>query len=440
MIKKQNVSAKEIFVIGLMLFALFFGAGNLIFPPLLGQQAGTNVWIAIFGFLVTGVGLPLLAVIAVARSGGDLQTLASRVHPVFGLIFSVTMFLAIGPFFGIPRTGTVAYEIGIIPFLSENIQNNSWPLIIYTVIFFSLTALLALNPSKIVDRIGKILTPILIIVLALLVWKNFLTPMGSFQEPTGAYVDFPFFKGFIDGYLTMDTIAALVFGIVIFYSIREKGVIEVKQQIKICVYAGLIAAAGLVAVYLSLAFIGATSTEAIGLKENGGAILSASAAHLYGSLGAVILGLAITFACLTTSIGLVSSCATYFSKLVKPISYRAFVIVLSLFSMMIANVGLTELIAISEPVLMMIYPLGIVLILLSFLDPIFKGKRSVYVGALIPTGIISIVDGLSITKIDLSLVIDIFSLLPLFEEKIGWLLPAIIGGIIGLILDFIFRK
>ena len=440
MIKKQNVSVKEIFAIGLMLFALFFGAGNLIFPPLLGQQAGTNVWIAIFGFLVTGVGLPLLAVIAVARSGGDLQTLASRVHPVFGLIFSVTMFLAIGPFFGIPRTGTVAYEIGIIPFLSENIQNNSWPLIIYTVIFYSLTALLALNPSKLVDRIGKILTPILIIVLALLVSKNFLTPMGSLQEPTKAYVDFPFFKGFIDGYLTMDTIAALVFGIVIIYSIREKGIIDVKQQIKTCVYAGLIAAAGLVAVYLSLAFIGATSTEAIGLKENGGAILSASVAHLYGSLGAIILGLTITFACLTTSIGLVSACATYFSKLVKPISYRAFVIVLSLFSMMIANVGLTELIAISEPVLMMIYPLGIVLILLSFLDPIFKGKRAVYVGALIPTGIISIVDGLSITKIDLSLVIDIFSLLPLFEEKIGWLLPAIIGGIIGLILDFIFRK
>jgi branched-chain amino acid:cation transporter, LIVCS family len=432
--KEKALSFNLIFTVGLMLFALFLGAGNMIFPPFLGQQAGENIWTGIFGFLITGVGLPLLGIIAIAKTGGDLQTLANRVNPVYGVIFTVIMYLAIGPFFGIPRTGTVAYEIGITPFLGDDVSKYGLPLFIYTIIFFGLTIWLAMNPAKLVDRIGKVLTPALLIILTTLVIKSIVSPMGNFQEPSGAYIDGPFFKGFLEGYLTMDTIAALVFGIVVINSVREKGITSTASITKACILAGIIAAAGLALVYLSLGFIGATSTEAIGLKDNGGAILAGSADYLFGQIGAIILGLAITFACLTTSIGLVSACAQYFSK-IMPVSYRVLVIVISIFSMIIANIGLTQLISVSLPVLIVIYPLAIVLILLSFMHNWFNGYSGVYIGALVPTFIISFIDGLKTAGMELSGLSDILSILPLFNQGIGWLLPASAGAIIGFLLS-----
>ncbi|MGG3738164.1 branched-chain amino acid transport system II carrier protein [Aeribacillus pallidus] len=437
---KKALSGNEMVAIGLMLFALFLGAGNMIFPPFLGQQAGTNVWTGIVGFLFTGVGLPLLGVIAIAKTGGDLQTLASRVSPLFGIVFTLVMYLAIGPFFGIPRTGTVAYEIGVTPFLPDSMDKYGVPLFIYTIIFFTVTAWLSMNPSKLVDRIGKLLTPALLIILAILVVKSLITPMGTPQVPQGDYIDGPFFKGFIEGYLTMDTIAALVFGIVVISAIKDKGIEDQSTIAKVCMYAGVIAAIGLSLVYLSLSYIGATSTEAIGVQQNGGSILSQAAAHLFGSSGAIILGLAITFACITTSVGLVSSCAQYFSKLLPNVSYRTFVIILSAFSMIVANVGLTQLITISLPVLIIIYPLAIVLILLSFIHQWFNGYSAVYLGALIPTFIVSLLDGLQIAGLDVSALTNIFAILPLFEQGIGWLVPAITGAFMGWLIVSINGK
>ncbi|RLQ97926.1 branched-chain amino acid transport system II carrier protein [Falsibacillus albus] len=431
---KKALSSREIMTIGLMLFALFLGAGNMIFPPFLGQQAGQNVWVGISGFLITGVGLPLLGVIAIARTGGDLQTLSSRVHPLFGLIFTTVMYLAIGPFFGIPRTGTVSFEIGVMPFLPTDIAANGWPLFIFSLIFFALTAWLSMNPSKLVDRIGKFLTPALIIILAVLVIKSFITPMGKPMLPQGPYKNGPFFKGFIDGYLTMDTIAALVFGIVVISSVKEKGITNKSVLTRTCITAGLIAAAGLALVYLSLAFIGATSTSAIGSQDNGGALLSAAASYLYGAGGTIILGLAITFACITTSVGLVSSCAKFFTKIVPSISYSKYVIIFSVFSMIISNIGLTQLINVSLPVLIVVYPLAIVLIILSFLHNKFHGYRAVYIGALIPTGVVSLIDGLKTAHVDVSSITEALSGLPLFNEGIGWIIPALAGAIVGYII------
>jgi branched-chain amino acid:cation transporter, LIVCS family len=430
---EKALSSGGILTIGLMLFALFLGAGNMIFPPFLGQQAGDQVWTGILGFLITGVGLPLLGVIAIARSGGDLQTLASRVHPLFGLIFTIIMYLAIGPFFGIPRTGTVAYEIGVIPFLSEDASKYGIPLLIYTIIFFSITAWLAMNPSKLVDRIGKVLTPALIIIMTILAVKSIVTPMGTLGEPNPAYQDGALFKGFIEGYLTMDTIAALVFGIVVINAIKGRGITSKANITKVTIIAGFIAAAGLALVYLSLSYIGATSTESIGVKANGGAILSASANYLFGSAGAIILALAITFACLTTSIGLVSACAQYFSKIL-PISYAKLVIILSAFSMVIANIGLTQLIAVSLPVLIIIYPLAIVLIMLSFMHNWFNGDSLVYAGALVPTAIISAIDGLKTAGMDVTSISEALSFLPFYTQGIGWIVPALAGAVIGFII------
>lgn len=429
----KTIPAKTTLAIGLMLFALFFGAGNMIFPPALGQAAGTNLWPAIIGFLITGVGLPLLGITAIAISGGTLEDLAGRVHPRFGIIFTTIVYLAIGPFLAIPRTGTVSFEIGVTPFLSSELSQSGLPLFIYSIVYFGITFWLALNPSKLVDRIGKVLTPALLLIVAILVAKVFINPMGAISAPTDAYQNAPFFKGFVEGYLTMDAIAALVFGIVVITAITDLGITDKKVIAMTTIKAGIVAALGLMLVYLALAYLGATSTI---VAENGGQILAGSATYYYKSIGSTILALAITFACITTSVGLVSSCSEYFEKLWPKFSYRSYAIIFSAFSMIIANVGLTQLIAISVPVLVIVYPIAITLVVLAFLNRYINSSRFVYTGAVLGAGLISIMDGLVAAGIVGEKVKEILdSVIPLYSVGVGWIIPAIIGAIIGYFIE-----
>jgi LIVCS family branched-chain amino acid:cation transporter len=433
--KSQNsLTIGENIVVGLMLFALFLGAGNIIFPPLLGQLSGDHLVISIIGFLITGVGLPLIAVIAVAKSGGDLQSIASRVHPLFGIIFTVVVYLVIGPLFAIPRTATVSYEIGVLPFLSDSISAEKWPLIVFSILFFIVTVLFALNPTKLVDRIGKILTPILIAVISLLAIKSFITPMGNIGSPIGTYKKTPFFESFLQGYLTMDVLAALVFGIVVIQALKDKNITDSKVLVKATIRAGVIAAIGLSIVYISLSYIGATSIDAIGVQDNGGSILALSSNVLFGSFGSIILAMTIAFACLTTSIGLVAAASQFFEKLVPSISYRMFVFIFSGISAVFANVGLTQLINFSVPVLLALYPLAIVLMFLSFVDRSFDRAPVVYIFALSFTSFISIFDGLKAASITFPFVENALIHLPFYSQGIGWLLPGFIGAAIGLLI------
>jgi branched-chain amino acid:cation transporter, LIVCS family len=434
--KKEALTRKETLAIGLMLFALFFGAGNMIFPPSLGQQAGVNTWSATVGFLITGVGLPLLGIIATSKTNGDFTKIANRVHPIFGIFFTIVLYLAIGPFFGIPRTDTVAFEIGVTPFLSDSALASNVPLMIYTIIFFGITLFLSLNPTKIVDRIGKVLTPLLLTVLAILVLKSLLTPMGEFQLPQPRYESASFVAGFVDGYLTMDAIAALVFGIVVISSIREKGIVNSQKLSAICIKAGFIAAIGLILVYVSLAYIGASSVESIGMQANGGAILTAVARELFGGFGTIILGLAITFACLTTSIGLISACSSFFNRIFPKLSYKGFVIVLTIFSAVIANVGLTQLISISVPILTFIYPIAISLIVLSLVASALRFGREVYVLAVVTSSFFSLFDGLNAANLKIASIDKLFTnYLPLYSDGMGWLIPTLIACIIGYMIS-----
>ncbi len=423
-----------------MLFALFLGAGNIIFPPLLGQMAGAELWISMVGFLITGVGLPLIAVLAIAHSGGSLQTIASRVNPTFGIIFTFVIYMAIGPFFGIPRTATVSYEIGIVPFLPTSIASMGWPLGLFTIIFFTITLALALNPAKLVDRIGKILTPILFLVIGSLAVKSIVSPMGTIGQAQGDYVTSPFFRSFVEGYLTMDVIAALVFGIVVINALKAEGVTERPAIMKAMIIAGVIAATGLALVYISLGYIGATSVNVIGLQDNGGAVLALASTVLFGSFGTTILALTIIFACLTTSIGLVSACAQFFVQLLPQYSYKTFVFIFAGFSALVANIGLTQLISFSVPVLLMVYPLAIVLMLMSFIDKWFDRQPIVYILALVATTFVSIFDGLRGAGIDVKPVTSLLSHLPLYEQQIGWLVPAIVGALIGVLLSRLFKR
>lgn len=427
----QKAPLSFIIVTGLMLFALFFGAGNLIFPAMLGQSAGTNLWSASLGFIITGVGLPFITILAFGFSGkNDVQSLASRAHPLFGIIFTVVLYLSLGPLFALPRTGSVSYEIGIKPFLSNDV--GFLPLLIFTIIYFGIACLLSINPSKMLDIVGKILTPLLLIFIGILIVVAIINPMGEIQSPSADYSDNSFFKGFKEGYLTMDTLAGFAFGIIVINAIKDKGITSRKEVLGFCMKAGLIAATLLVIVYASITYVGATSVEKLGQLGNGGDVLAQASNHFFGSAGAVLLGLIVIAACLTTSIGLITACATYFNKILPAVSYKSYVVIFSVFSAAVANVGLTKLISITVPVLTALYPVAIVLIVLTFFHSFFKGKSEVYLGSLLLTAIISIMDGIVASGIKMESVSDLFTqYLPLYSVGVGWVIPAIIGGVLG---------
>lgn len=425
------------FAIGVMLFALFFGAGNLIFPAQLGQYAGTNLWPALIGFLITGVGLPLIGILAMGFSGSsNLQELASRVHPVYAVIFTVMLYLTIGPFFAIPRTGTVAFEIGIVgmvPSLSGSAA--SIVLFIFTLLFFVVTLWFSLNPAKIVDRVGKLLAPGIIILLFALLIFALIQPMGAFGVPQDAYADGPLIKGFLEGYNTMDALASLVFGIIVINAVKAFNITSNREVLSATVKSGLVATIFLGLIYIGIAYLGATSVEQFGLFETGGPVLSSASSFYFGQFGAAILAVIIILACLTTSIGLITACGEYFHTLFPKISYKKFAAFFSLISFIIANFGLANIINYSIPVLMFLYPLAIVLMLLTFLSPLFNHSRMVYVATIAVTFMISIVDGAK-TLCD-SLGLDYFfwlkpvvsfyqHSLPLYNEGLGWLLPVVI--------------
>ncbi|WP_010677338.1 branched-chain amino acid transport system II carrier protein [Bacillus timonensis] len=427
----------NIVAVGFMLFALFFGAGNLIFPVQLGQLAGGNVFSANAGFIITGVGLPVLGILALAFSGkSDLESLAGRVNPIYGIFFTVALYLTIGPLFAIPRTNTVAYEIGIVPFL-EN-QSNYLPLLLFTIVFFGVTLYFSLKSSKIVDIVGKLLTPILLVVIAILIIAAFVNPIGAIQEPTETYLTNSFFKGFQEGYNTMDALAAFVFGIIIINIMKERGARTKKEIMVSTGKVALVAGVLLAVIYSSLAFLGATSVEGLGFLDNGGSILAASSQHFFGWYGKVILAVIVVAACLTTSIGLITSCAAYFSKLIPALSYKQWAVIFTLFSAVISNFGLSSIINFSIPVLVALYPLAISLMALTFLHPLFKGRKEVYQMSTFFTFIFSINDGLNAAGVKIAAINELFtSILPLYSVGLGWVVPAIVGGIIGFVISII---
>lgn len=299
----MKLSFSSYAAVGVMLFALFFGAGNLIFPASLGQNAGENLWPAAIGFLITGVGLPLLGIIAMSFSGSrNLQELAARVHPLYGVFFTSLLYLTIGPFFASPRTGTVAFEIGISSFVSESSQQLA--LFIFTLLFFLVVLFFSLKPGQLVDTIGKMLAPGLVSLIAILLVTAFVNPMGEFQSPQESYSDGAFLTGFLEGYNTMDALSSLVFGIIVINAIYAMGVTSKKDILRTTIKAGSIAILLLGTMYVGIAYLGAISTQVLPIFDNGGPVLSGAASHYYGTFGSVLLAIAIILACLTTAIGL----------------------------------------------------------------------------------------------------------------------------------------
>lgn len=423
--------SNEFIAIGLMLFALFFGAGNLIFPVFMGQNAGINTIEASIGFLITGVGLPLLGILAVCYSGQNLRDLASRVSPIYGLVFSIALYLTIGPFFAIPRTATVSYEIAVAQFIPSDLQ--TYALYAFAFIFFLISWYLAVSPSKLVDRVGKYITPFLLVFLFILIVTSFIYPMGSWQLPTQDY-DLPtkaFGQALADGYNTMDALASLIFGVLVVQSIRMYGTKTEKEVAMSAFKSGLISTFFMAIIYTSLCYIGANSVSVIGLQENGAPVLVKVSAYYFGSVGAILLGLIVILACLTTSIGLIASCAAYFNLLYPKISHKNWATIFAAVSFCVALFGLTAIISGAIPVLMCLYPLTISLILLTFLNNTFNGAKCVYVWATLLTLIPSLYDAFAVIGINMGVIDTFMSSLPLATYNMGWISFFIVGFVIG---------
>lgn len=431
----KNLSKKDLVLVSLMLFSLFFGAGNLIFPPFLGQAAGSATWIAMSGFFITAVGFPVLGVIAVAKSGG-LYLLAKRVHPVFAAVFTVLIYLSIGPGLGIPRAGSLPFEMAVAPYLPENVS-TTLALFLFTLVFFSVAYWLSLSPAKLVDRMGKVLTPALLVLILVIFIASVFRPLGGYGEATGEYMTSPFVKGFLEGYLTMDTIAALNFGIVIALAIKSRGVTDGKLVVSNSIKAGVIAGSLLIAIYAVLGHLGATSGGKFGATENGAQTLTNVITYIFGKPGAVLLAVIFTLACLTTCVGLITSCSQYFASLTSKVSYKGFVRILALLSMGIANMGLTQILSISVPVLNAIYPIAIMLIVLGMMNKVFKGNTMAYRLTILFTGVVSVVDALGQVGIRVGAVTTLFERLPLYSQGLGWVVPAVVGILLGVIIKIV---
>lgn len=441
MTTKKLTLRQKILVAG-TLFGMFFGAGNLIFPVHLGQMAGQNALPAIIGFIITAVGIPILGVAAIGVTHSDgLQTLSGKVGKGYGIFFTCLLYLTIGPLFAIPRCATVSFTTGITPLLGADSPERLY-LLLFSAVFFAFVLFFSLRPGKITVWIGKIINPLFLFFFAVLMLAALLAPGAAVSavEPVEAYRSDAFFPALIEGYGTMDAIAGLAFGIVVIDVIRRMGVDNDDTIAEDVLSSGLLTGALMALIYVVSIVVGAQSRGLFELSENGGIALTQIAGHYLGGVGLFILAFTITFACLKTSIGLVTACAETFSKMTNgKISYRSWAILFTVFSFAVSNIGLSAIIEYSIPMLMLIYPPAIALILLAFLGKFFAHDRTVYIATMIGTWAAAIFDCMKTlpAPVQAALHLDApiafaAAHLPLFDKNLGWLLPAVIGFAAGM--------
>ena len=424
------LKGQDILALGFMTFALFVGAGNIIFPPIVGLQSGPHVWMAALGFLITAVGLPVITVVALAKVGGAMDALSSPIGKVAGGLLAAACYLAVGPLFATPRTATVSFEVGLAPLTGE----SPLALFLYSSVYFLLVFFISLYPGRLLDTVGRFLAPLKIIALAALGIAAFALPAGDIGVATPEYVAAPFSQGFINGYLTMDTLGALVFGIVIVNAIRSRGV---DSPVLITRYA-IIAGVGLALVYVSLFRLGSGSHEVAAGATNGAAVLHAYVQHTFGSLGSGFLAVLISLACLVTAVGLTCACAEYFSR-VLPLSYKSLVIILAAFSLLVSNLGLTKLIAFSIPVLTAIYPPCIALVALSFCKDFWHEQGRIVGPVMLVSFIFGLIDALKGAGLADWMPTQLAHL-PLSEQGLAWLVPSVMTLVVAVVCDRMLGK
>jgi len=440
---KRRLKKQEYIFVASMLFGLVFGAGNLIFPAAMGQQAGGAMLPALIGFCITGVGLPLLGIAAISITASEsLLDLCMKVDRRFAYLFTCALYLCIGPLFAIPRTATVSFQVGVSPFLLEDVQTLG--LFLFTLIFFAVVLYFSLRPSGILIWVGKVLTPLFLLFLGILIVTAILTPMGTVWDapPVGTYTEHAFFTGLLEGYNTMDVLAALAFGNILVNAIKRLGLSAPHDLSYSTIVSGTFSTALMALIYLALTYVGAQSRAVYGLDANGGDVLAHIAAHYFGAFGGILLGITIACACLKTAIGLVTACSTTFSELFpRSLPYPKYAVIFSLFSFAVSNIGLSKIIAYALPILYFLYPLAIAIIALCLVEGVVGYHRPLYVCTIIGTGGAAAFDFLRALPPAMQDMIPAVELLrvlgdslPLAAIGMGWIVPALAGLTVGALL------
>ena len=416
----RNKSVKDAIVIGFALFAMFFGAGNLIFPPYLGVISGSS-WITGFtGFILSDVGLALLAILAAAKCNGDINKVLGRSGKNLAIILGSAIMICLGPLVAIPRTSATTFEMGVQPLFS------GFSPILFSIIFFAATFILTIKPSKVVDIIGAYLTPALLVALAILIIKGIIIPIGEMSSTP--LIENLFSEGIKQGYQTMDALGAVALSAVIITSLANKGYKDEEQKIKLTLKSGVVAAIGLVLVYGGLTYLGATVSTMYGIDVVRTKLIVEITASLLGTPGKVILAIIVALACLTTSIGLTSATAQFFEKITYgKLKYELVVTVVCVFSAVVSNFGVSTIIQFAAPILDIIYPATMVLVIMTLFgtkiknDNAFKGAT--YTALLV--SILTVANGMDIVNI------SFINELPFSTLGFNWIVPVLIGGIIG---------
>lgn len=450
---KRNLTAKETVTITSMLFGMFFGAGNLIFPAKMGMEAGSNFWMAFAGVFITAVGIPMLAVVALGLSRCEgVVPLTEKIGKKYSLFFCSLLYLTIGPLFAIPRCASTSFSVGAVNLISG--EQTELYLAIFSLIFFAVVLLFSLKPSGIMTWIGKLLNPVFLLFLAALVIAALVdpitslsdvTPVGDYASGTGA-----FFTGFLEGYNTLDALAGLAFGIVVINVLREHGIQEPEYVAVNTAKAGIFSCLFMGIIYFFITLISAQSASICGDCANGGEVLGVIAKHYFGDAGSLLVAAIVTFACLKTAIGLVTSCSEAFVQMFpKGPKYSIWAVIFSLVSFGMANFGLSTIVAWCVPVLMFVYPLAITLILLALTEKWFGGSKIVYISTTVFTLNAAIYDflGTLAGMVDSGFLNTVKELctrfIPLYDLGMGWVTPAISGFLFGLLIrliGFLIRK
>ena len=438
---EKKLTVKDYLLVASMLFALFFGAGNLIFPLHLGQLSGQHWLPAALGFLVTGVLLPLMSVLAIAltKSRG-VYDIGLPLGPSFALVFMVLIHATIGPLFGTPRTATVSFAVGFAPLIPAKFQTPA--LLIFSAIFFTIAFLISYTESKIVSNLGKLLNPIFLALLFLFFTVAFLHPLGNPMKvaATSAYNNGAFINGFLEGYNTLDALAGLAFGVTVVTAVKSMGYKKPASVAKVTAKAGLVGMSAVAVIYLLLIVTGAMSLGEFKVSADGGVAFSQLVNAYAGVIGQAFLAVLITLTCLTTAVGLVAAFAQDFHKHFPKVSYHQWLFLSSFASFLTANVGLAQIISWSTPILMFLYPLAMVLLFLSVFSSFFKKNSFVYLTTIVMTFIPAFLDMVAAAP---SLVtqsamgkslLTLRSYLPLADLGLSWLIPAILGFSFGLLV------
>lgn len=420
--------SKKNMVLASCLFSMFFGAGNLIFPPFLGQNAADRTLTALLGFLITAVVLPVLAVVVVARFDG-LEKLGGQVGKRFGMVFALLVYVSLGPGLAIPRAASVPFEMSVAPYLSDTAPVAGLR-VLYSLVFFALALWLCLSPGKLMDWLGYVLTPSLLFLLVFLFVSFLARGETAVAAAQGDYATGAFAKGFVEGYQTMDALAGLNFGLVVVSTLKAYGVTEKKAQLRSTLHCGVLAGLLLALIYGMLSYMGMASSGVYEIQDNGAWTLRCIVYQLFGEPGAVLMAAIFTLACLTTCVGLINSISQYFNRLWGKISYKTWVYLITVFSFLVCNLGLNTILSVSVPVLTATYPTAIALILLGLGHRLWGDNKWVYpltVGLITGISIITAVD-------QQGFAIPVLRWLPGYEAGFGWLLPGLLALGLSLLL------